>query len=536
MPPHWLVLLLLLPWAPASQAQSVFLDFNTPGQYASNFNQWNDNGKGGDGRNYSFVQSASGGVGNSGAISVFQSSDTTATYDNGSWNFSTNGATIFLSAEIQSDGQSSGDKVQFGILNCQTNGFNSNAGVAFESFRFIPSSATVWSLREQYRTGNANTETVLGNVNVTPGHWYKFTLSLTNTSGSAGNYNAGCALFDYGLDGLSPGTNIIGFSTVLVHSTPQTIATLAAVWPGLRAFQDAGIDAWDNFLVYTPVSKPIITLPLANTNVASGNPVAFETLADGPGAMVYAWFTNMILAAGATNYAYTTPPVSRGFTNVTVVVSNGNGSVTNSATIAPPIPATITNAAATEILTTSATLHGQVLSSGGDSPNVTIYYGMNDGVTNAAAWSNSVPLSYQSGAFAVPITGLSTGANYYFTASATNSAGTSWASPSAAFTTLLVAPPLTSYVNPFIGTSPSPGANYGFAFDTGDVFPGAACPLGLLQFSPDTPSNQAGGYYYPDTSIKGFSVRHFSGRGINCYEDFLVQAFSGVGDGIPGHK
>src|ERR1700685_4648680 len=69
---------------------------------------------------------------------------------------------------------------------------------------------------------------------------------------------------------------------------------------------------------------------------------------------------------------------------------------------------------------------------------------------------------------------------------------------------------LTQYVNPFIGTNPCPTGTSGFGWDTGDVFPGATTPEGMVQFSPDTPSNQAGGYWYPDTTIKAFSLTHFS--------------------------
>lgn len=85
---------------------------------------------------------------------------------------------------------------------------------------------------------------------------------------------------------------------------------------------------------------------------------------------------------------------------------------------------------------------------------------------------------------------------------------------------------LTQYVNPFIGTAPG-GGNFGFGGNSGDVFPGAACPRGLFQFSPDTPANLPGGYHYPDTTIKGFSVRHFSGRGISCYQDFAFMPLLG---------
>ena len=89
-------------------------------------------------------------------------------------------------------------------------------------------------------------------------------------------------------------------------------------------------------------------------------------------------------------------------------------------------------------------------------------------------------------------------------------------------------PSLTSYVNPFIGTEKSPLSNYGFTFDTGDVFPGAVYPLGMFQFSPDTPSGIPGGYWYPDRSITGFSTRHFSGRGVACYQDFSFKPFLGA--------
>jgi predicted alpha-1,2-mannosidase len=77
---------------------------------------------------------------------------------------------------------------------------------------------------------------------------------------------------------------------------------------------------------------------------------------------------------------------------------------------------------------------------------------------------------------------------------------------------------LVDYVNPFIGTAPS-GYNNGFGYDTGDVFPGADRPAGMLQWSPDTTSPLPGGYWYPDNTIKGFSLDHFSGRGITYLQD-----------------
>ena len=64
---------------------------------------------------------------------------------------------------------------------------------------------------------------------------------------------------------------------------------------------------------------------------------------------------------------------------------------------------------------------------------------------------------------------------------------------------------LSRYVNPFIGT------DY-----TGNTYPGAQWPHGLVQLSPDNglPGwDRIAGYYYPDSTIAGFSHTHLSGTG-----------------------
>ncbi len=71
---------------------------------------------------------------------------------------------------------------------------------------------------------------------------------------------------------------------------------------------------------------------------------------------------------------------------------------------------------------------------------------------------------------------------------------------------------VADYINPFIGTS-------GSGWLAGDTFPGADRPFGMLQWSPDTPSNIPGGYRYADSTIKGFSLDHFSGRGCTYLGD-----------------
>lgn len=63
----------------------------------------------------------------------------------------------------------------------------------------------------------------------------------------------------------------------------------------------------------------------------------------------------------------------------------------------------------------------------------------------------------------------------------------------------------TCYVNPFIGTD-----------FTGNTYPGAQVPFGMVQLSPDNglPGwDRIAGYFYPDSTIAGFSHTHLSGTG-----------------------
>ena len=74
----------------------------------------------------------------------------------------------------------------------------------------------------------------------------------------------------------------------------------------------------------------------------------------------------------------------------------------------------------------------------------------------------------------------------------------------------VVAP--TSLVDTFVGSSGTPA---GGPIDT---FPGADLPFGMVQWSPDTPSqNAGGGYEYSDKQITGLSLTHLSGPGLRLW-------------------
>ena len=456
-------------------AQTAFVDFNSPGQLATKFRLWNDAG-GTDAGNYGFQESTNAGVAFSGGVSVFQNSDTTAVYKVNGWDFSTNVAVIVLSTMVKANNAVSGNKVQLGIINTNAGGLNNDAGNAFESFRFIPVAPNTWSVREQYRSAEALTETTLGTVSPIPGHWYQFQVALTNVSTPAANgaYNASCAIYDYGTNGIpgaSAPTNLINFP-VLRSNSGQTIAALKAVWPALRAFQSGGIDAWDNFTVYTPTSLPIITLPLANTTATDGAPITFSVGADGPRPLTYTWYTNGVVDGGVSGSSYLLSALRRGFTNIAVVVANANGAVTNSAAVSifQVHPPTLALQSATQIDAKNATLNGAVTSTGGEVPVVTVYYGTSDGGSNPSAWDDFNSLGTQTGAFALPLTGLKTGTTYYFAATAQNSAGTTWLTPSLSFATVTLLPPALTNQSP-TGILVDSAVLQGFILSTGGEVP-----------------------------------------------------------------
>ena len=85
---------------------------------------------------------------------------------------------------------------------------------------------------------------------------------------------------------------------------------------------------------------------------------------------------------------------------------------------------------------------------------------------------------------------------------------------------------LAKWVNPFVGTRPG-GEDQGTGGGAGNTFPGAVVPFGMMQWSPDTVTEQHGGYYYDSTALKGFSLTHLSGAGCDTYEDIPFIPYTG---------
>jgi len=95
------------------------------------------------------------------------------------------------------------------------------------------------------------------------------------------------------------------------------------------------------------------------------------------------------------------------------------------------------------------------------------------------------------------------------------------------------------YVNPFVGTAPGQ--------DSGNTFPGATMPLGMIQWSPDSATGfvwapgttigarkHPGSYVYTDDAIRGLSLNHLSGPGCAIMGDVPIMPVAGPVTTSPG--
>lgn len=112
-------------------------------------------------------------------------------------------------------------------------------------------------------------------------------------------------------------------------------------------------------------------------------------------------------------------------------------SVNITITVTPMGGPTVTNGVgATSVTYNSARLNGEITATGGDNPVVTVFWGLIDGATTPASWTNNASLGAKPlGTFFYDAGSLSENKTYYYRMRAVNGAGTDWADSSANFTT-----------------------------------------------------------------------------------------------------
>ena len=116
-------------------------------------------------------------------------------------------------------------------------------------------------------------------------------------------------------------------------------------------------------------------------------------------------------------------------------------SVTSSFSTLPLSVAEVETDPAVAIEARSATIAGRVTNVGSETPDVTLYFGTEDGGVESAAWASAVALGAQDGSFATVLEHLNPATTYYYRAAATNAAGTSWQDATRSLTTLTIGLP-----------------------------------------------------------------------------------------------
>jgi autotransporter-associated beta strand protein len=348
--------------------------------------------------------------------------------------------------------------------------FNDTASVSTVNLatNVLPASVTVSNNTLAYAlSGNGG---IGGTGGLTKQGTNTLTLGGTNAYSGATTIGNGTLL----INGRNTGTGSVSVNTNATLGGTGTIAGAVTVQAGGNLVPGAGGGA-----------AAVLTLSNSLT-LASGSFTTLRVQTGGikdqvvsGGAITYGGTLTVTnvggpLAAGDTFKLFTAASYPGSFATSNLPALTGNliwvNTLSSDGTlaVAAPAAAVVTNLPATGVQGTFATLNGQVVSIGSQTPTVTLYYGPADGGANAVAWSNSVALGSQSGSFSYTATGLSTNTTYYYAARATNSAGVTWAAPSRSFTTLAADPTSTPTLVQYLsGTDKDNTVTWQFKISTG---------------------------------------------------------------------
>jgi len=341
------------------------------------------------------------------------------------WDTTTTNWTAGITATNYSDGDFVlfNDTAVAGNLNLTTN--------------FLPGSVTVSNVTLAYVFGGPGG--IGGTTSLTKTGNGTLVLGGTNTYSGNTTLNGGSLLVNGSNLGagslvVNPSATLGGTGTV---AGPVTVQSGGNLVPGATAVTAGVALTVSNNLTLAAGS---LTTMKVQTGGSADQVISSGTLTYGgtltvtnPGAALIAGDTFQLFTA--TNYtggftAINLPALGTGLAWNNTLISNGTLVVVQ---IVPPV---VTNLPAANVQGTSATLNGQVISTGNETPTVTLYYGPADGGTNGGNWSNTVALGLEGGLFNYTATGLSNNTTYYYATTAANSSGLAWGVPSQSFTTL----------------------------------------------------------------------------------------------------
>lgn len=242
----------------AAPALAAFVDFNTPGQLAANFNI-----PSGTTTAQTFTEQTAGGVGGSGSVRP-RDTDATAVYKTETFNLPVGGTfTTSMFVNKVSSTAAGSRMLQLGLGEAATDLFTTATG-EFLSARVDTASDNTgrYVLVVQHRSGTTltNLAQTTTPVALTGDRYYRFSVEIDRTGETT--YTIEGSLVDYGTTGQTPGATVLSFSPVAVTNTMLQGVTSPALYAGFRSGYNAGAHRLDNFeaVVPEPASAALLTV------------------------------------------------------------------------------------------------------------------------------------------------------------------------------------------------------------------------------------------------------------------------------------
>jgi len=245
------------------------------------------------------------------------------------------------------------------------------------------------------------------------------------------------------------------FDVVATQYTGATPGVGPGVANGAKGYVIEGI----RLIQYTAVTAPaVVNTPASDVEsfTASARGTVTDTGNENPAVTVFygtsdggtnagTWSNSVVLGTQAGDFSAALSGLNANTTYFYRARANNSAGESWAPSTASFITRTLSQPAATtnpaeNVQAFNAFLGGQVTNTGGDPPDVTLFYGTSDGGTSPASWTSSISLGEKTGGFSALVDGLSHSTTYFFRARSANAAGTTWTA-ARSFATLPVTAP-----------------------------------------------------------------------------------------------